>query len=217
METFKVDLMMNALMFTYQNGLDLFNALYLVKGDQLVKEQKFHVVDGELNYYIYNCKCIPFEKKKILSYWSSTHFASMWSRVTLLPSQTKVIKKVCMEHGTALVASNSDNYWLYRRRNIFRFTKGPICWLKFIWMFLFRVRVPHRLIYNWFSGSYLSCLEISDDMGLKKQIYKLWRDEWNLWTPLETATWDSHGSSIPGKIWLTDFYNRTWKHVRTIP
>lgn len=64
LETSTVDLMRDALIFAHQNGFDVFNALDLANHDQFLKELKFHVGDGELNYYLYNWKCRPIDKEK---------------------------------------------------------------------------------------------------------------------------------------------------------
>lgn len=64
LETPIVDLMRDALMFAQRNGFDVFNALDLARHGEFLKELKFHIGDGELNYYLYNWKCRPIPKEK---------------------------------------------------------------------------------------------------------------------------------------------------------
>lgn len=64
LDTSIVDLMRDALILAYQNGFDVFNALDLAQHSDFLKELKFHVGDGELNYYLYNWKCRPLDKEK---------------------------------------------------------------------------------------------------------------------------------------------------------
>lgn len=64
MSTPVVDLLGDALVFARLNGFDVFNALDLAHNADFFKDLKFHVGDGELNYYLYNWKCPPIAKEK---------------------------------------------------------------------------------------------------------------------------------------------------------
>lgn len=63
MTTSITDLMGDALVLAKQNGFDVFNALDLAHNAQFFKDLKFHIGDGELNYYLYNWKCRPVAKE----------------------------------------------------------------------------------------------------------------------------------------------------------
>ena len=58
------DLMRDALVLARRNDFDVFNALDLAQNAEMFKELKFHIGDGELNYYLYNWKCRPVPKEK---------------------------------------------------------------------------------------------------------------------------------------------------------
>mmetsp|Transcript_74711 Transcript_74711/g.163233 ORF Transcript_74711/g.163233 Transcript_74711/m.163233 type:complete len:459 (+) Transcript_74711:97-1473(+) len=51
------ELMYDALIFAKQNDFDVFNALNVMENDSFLKELKFGVGDGYLQYYLYNWKC----------------------------------------------------------------------------------------------------------------------------------------------------------------
>lgn len=59
-----VDLLRDALVLARHNDFDVFNALDLGRNSEFFKELKFHSGDGRLNYYLYNWKCRPIDKKK---------------------------------------------------------------------------------------------------------------------------------------------------------
>merc|ERR1712039_1062565 len=50
-------LMQDALIFAKQHDFDVFNALNVMENDQFLKELKFGIGDGFLQYYLYNWKC----------------------------------------------------------------------------------------------------------------------------------------------------------------
>jgi len=51
------ELMYDALIFAKQHDFDVFNALNVMENDQFLKELKFGIGDGFLQYYLYNWKC----------------------------------------------------------------------------------------------------------------------------------------------------------------
>lgn len=51
------DLMRDALILAKNEGMDVFNALNLMENDSFLKELKFGMGDGELQYYLYNWAC----------------------------------------------------------------------------------------------------------------------------------------------------------------
>jgi len=51
------DLMYNALILAKQRGFDVFNALNVMENEQFLRELKFGIGDGFLQYYLYNWKC----------------------------------------------------------------------------------------------------------------------------------------------------------------
>jgi glycylpeptide N-tetradecanoyltransferase len=58
------ELMQDALVFAHRRGFDVFNALDLAKNDQFLDKCKFHVGDGDLNFYVYNWKCRSVDRRK---------------------------------------------------------------------------------------------------------------------------------------------------------
>lgn len=58
------ELVRDVLVLARRNGFDVFNALSLARHEEFFKELKFHVGDGELNYYLYNWKCRPISSEK---------------------------------------------------------------------------------------------------------------------------------------------------------
>merc|ERR1712194_244038 len=52
-----VDLMSDALIYAKQMDFDVFNALNAMENDQFLKDLKFGIGDGFLQYYLYNWKC----------------------------------------------------------------------------------------------------------------------------------------------------------------
>lgn len=63
-DTSITDLMQDALVLARRNGFDVFNALDLARHAEFFKDLKFHIGDGELNYYLYNWKCRPMSGEK---------------------------------------------------------------------------------------------------------------------------------------------------------
>lgn len=57
-------LMKDALVLARNNKFDVFNALDIGQNAPFFDELKFHVGNGELNYYLYNWKCCPVPKEK---------------------------------------------------------------------------------------------------------------------------------------------------------
>lgn len=58
------ELMQDALIFANREGFDVFNALDLAKNNEFLDACKFHVGDGDLNFYIYNWMCPPIDRRK---------------------------------------------------------------------------------------------------------------------------------------------------------
>lgn len=58
------DLMGDALIFAKQEGFDVFNALDLARNNEFLAPCKFHVGDGDLNFYIYNWVCPPIDRRR---------------------------------------------------------------------------------------------------------------------------------------------------------
>jgi glycylpeptide N-tetradecanoyltransferase len=59
------ELMYDALIFAKQRDFDVFNALNVMENDQFLKELKFGIGDGFLQYYLYNWKCPKIEPSGI--------------------------------------------------------------------------------------------------------------------------------------------------------
>jgi len=55
------DLMTDALILAKQYDFDVFNALNVMENDQFLKDLKFGIGDGFLQYYLYNWKCPKIE------------------------------------------------------------------------------------------------------------------------------------------------------------
>lgn len=55
------ELMYDALIFAKQRDFDVFNALNVMENDSFLKELKFGIGDGFLQYYLYNWKCPKIE------------------------------------------------------------------------------------------------------------------------------------------------------------
>ena len=51
------DLMKDALTLAMNEDMDVFNALTLMENEDFLKELKFGIGDGELQYYLYNWAC----------------------------------------------------------------------------------------------------------------------------------------------------------------
>lgn len=58
------ELMGDALIFANREGFDVFNALDLAKNNEFLAPCKFHVGDGDLNFYIYNWACPPIDRRR---------------------------------------------------------------------------------------------------------------------------------------------------------
>jgi len=61
---FKV-LMNDMLIMAKKEGQDVFNMLNLMENQSIVKDLKFGIGDGNLQYYIYNWNCPDIESQKI--------------------------------------------------------------------------------------------------------------------------------------------------------
>lgn len=59
------ELMYDALILAKQHDFDVFNALNVMENDQFLKELKFGIGDGFLQYYLYNWKCPKIEPSGI--------------------------------------------------------------------------------------------------------------------------------------------------------
>mmetsp|Transcript_29012 Transcript_29012/g.90428 ORF Transcript_29012/g.90428 Transcript_29012/m.90428 type:complete len:489 (-) Transcript_29012:107-1573(-) len=59
------ELMYEALILAKQHDFDVFNALNVMENDQFLKELKFGIGDGFLQYYLYNWKCPKIEPSGI--------------------------------------------------------------------------------------------------------------------------------------------------------
>merc|ERR1712151_1397545 len=55
------ELMYDALILAKQQDFDVFNALNVMENDQFLKDLKFGIGDGFLQYYLYNWKCPKIE------------------------------------------------------------------------------------------------------------------------------------------------------------
>jgi len=55
------ELMYDALIFARMHDFDVFNALNVMENESFLKELKFGVGDGFLQYYLYNWKCPKVE------------------------------------------------------------------------------------------------------------------------------------------------------------
>ncbi|KAI2507755.1 hypothetical protein MHU86_6651 [Fragilaria crotonensis] len=60
-----IDLMKDCLVLAKKEGADVFNALNLMDNDEFLKELKFGLGDGNLQYYLYNWACPTMESKEI--------------------------------------------------------------------------------------------------------------------------------------------------------
>lgn len=60
-----VDLMRDCLILAKNEGADVFNALNLMENDEFLKELKFGLGDGNLQYYLYNWGCPTMQSKDI--------------------------------------------------------------------------------------------------------------------------------------------------------
>jgi glycylpeptide N-tetradecanoyltransferase len=60
-----VDLMKDCLILAKNEGADVFNALNLMDNDEFLKELKFGLGDGNLQYYLYNWGCPTIQSKEI--------------------------------------------------------------------------------------------------------------------------------------------------------
>ena len=59
------ELMRDALILAKNEGMDVFNALNLMENDSFLKELKFGIGDGELQYYLYNWACPEMTPKDV--------------------------------------------------------------------------------------------------------------------------------------------------------
>ena len=54
-----MDLLNDALILSKRLNFDVFNALDVLENDAFLKELKFGIGDGHLQYYLYNWRCAP--------------------------------------------------------------------------------------------------------------------------------------------------------------
>ncbi|CAE7219203.1 Nmt1 [Symbiodinium sp. CCMP2456] len=59
------DLMLDALSVAKQQGFDVFNALDIMDNESFLKDLKFGIGDGYLQYYLYNWKCPKIEPRSV--------------------------------------------------------------------------------------------------------------------------------------------------------
>lgn len=59
------DLVRDALIMAKKMDYDVFNALDLMGNKEFLEELKFRIGDGDLQYYLYNWKCPPFEPEQV--------------------------------------------------------------------------------------------------------------------------------------------------------
>lgn len=60
-----MDLMKDALVLAKQREFDVFNALDIMENNQFLKELKFGIGDGNLNYYFYNWRITSIEPHEL--------------------------------------------------------------------------------------------------------------------------------------------------------
>jgi len=60
-----IQLLGDALIFARNNGFDVFNALDIFENETFLKELKFGIGDGHLQYYLYNWRCSPLQSKEV--------------------------------------------------------------------------------------------------------------------------------------------------------
>jgi len=60
-----VKLMNDALILAHNQGFDVFNALNICENDEFLKNLKFGIGDGHLQYYLYNWRCPIMEPRSI--------------------------------------------------------------------------------------------------------------------------------------------------------
>jgi len=60
-----IDLVNDALILARKLGFDVFNALDVLQNDQFLKELKFGIGDGHLQYYLYNWRCAPIKSGEV--------------------------------------------------------------------------------------------------------------------------------------------------------
>jgi len=59
------ELMLDALILAKQQSFDVFNALNVMDNDNFLKDLKFGIGDGNLQYYLYNWRCPQMEPKDV--------------------------------------------------------------------------------------------------------------------------------------------------------
>ncbi len=59
------ELMKNALILAKQRDFDVFNALDIMENDEMLKELKFGVGDGNLHYYLYNWRIPELKSSQV--------------------------------------------------------------------------------------------------------------------------------------------------------
>eukprot|EP00794_Sanderia_malayensis_P003442 gene3442-3937_t len=59
------DLMNDALILAKRNNFDVFNALDLMNNTEFLEKLKFGIGDGNLNYYLYNWKCMEMKPANV--------------------------------------------------------------------------------------------------------------------------------------------------------
>lgn len=59
------DMMKDALILAKKLNFDVFNALNVMENDIFLKDLKFGIGDGHLQYYLYNWRCTPMDPKEV--------------------------------------------------------------------------------------------------------------------------------------------------------
>ncbi len=54
----------------FQDDFDVFNALDLMENTEFLEKLKFGIGDGNLNYYLYNWKCMDMQPTKVMIFRS---------------------------------------------------------------------------------------------------------------------------------------------------
>ena len=57
--------MEDALILAKQKGMDVFNALDVMHNEEFLKDLKFGIGDGHLQYYLFNWKCPDMQPQDV--------------------------------------------------------------------------------------------------------------------------------------------------------
>ena len=53
----------------FQDNFDVYNALDLMSNKEFLEKLKFGIGDGNLNYYLYNWKCMDMKPNTVRTIW----------------------------------------------------------------------------------------------------------------------------------------------------